>query len=166
MPTCHAAAIELRGSRAVVTGGAGLIGSHICDELVKAGAAEIVVVDNFVRGARENLAWAAANGPVTIVTGDIRDRALLDDVMQGTDVVFHQAAIRITQCVDEPRLALEVLVDGTFNVVESAVKARVRKVVAASSASIYGLADEFPTTEQHHPYNNRTFYGAAKTFSE
>ena len=166
MPTRNDAAVELRGARAVVTGGAGLIGSHICDELVNAGAAEIVVVDNFVRGSRANLAWAVANGPVTIVDGDIRDRALIDEVMQDTDVVFHQAAIRITQCADEPRLALDVLVGGTFNVVESAAKTRVRKIVAASSASIYGLADAFPTAEQHHPYNNRTLYGAAKSFGE
>jgi UDP-glucose 4-epimerase len=103
---------------------------------------------------------------MTIVEGDIRDRRLLADVMQGVDVVFHQAAIRITQCAEEPRLALEVLVDGTFNVLEAAVHAGVKKVVAASSASVYGGADEFPTTERHHAYNNRTLYGAAKGFNE
>ena len=86
--------------------------------------------------------------------------------MAGIDLVFHQAAIRITQCAEEPRLALEVLVDGTFNVLEAAVAAGVRKVVAASSASVYGLADEFPTTERHHPYANDTLYGAAKVFNE
>jgi len=101
-----------------------------------------------------------------IVEGDIRDQKLLAEVLQGVDVVFHQAAIRITQCAEEPRLALEVLVDATFNVLEAAVKAGVKKVVAASSASIYGMAEEFPTTESHHPYNNRTLYGAAKTFNE
>jgi UDP-glucose 4-epimerase len=82
------------------------------------------------------------------------------------DIVFHQAAIRITQCAEDPRLAMEVLADGTFNVLEAAVNAKVRKVVAASSASIYGMAEEFPTTESHHPYNNRTIYGAAKVFNE
>ena len=87
-------------------------------------------------------------------------------LMSGVDVVFHQAAIRITQCAEEPRLALEVLVDGTYNVFEAAVEADVRKVVAASSASVYGLAEAFPTTEQHHPYANDTLYGAAKTFNE
>ena len=86
--------------------------------------------------------------------------------MAGIDLVFHQAAIRITQCATEPRLALEVLVDGTYEVVEAAADAGVRKVVAASSASVYGLAEEFPTTEKHHPYDNDTLYGAAKTFNE
>jgi len=158
--------MDLTGRRILITGGAGLIGSHIADQLVAERPSAIVVLDNFVRGCRENLEWALARGPVTIVDGDIRDRALLADVMDGVDVVFHEAAIRITQCADEPRLALEVLVDGTFNVLEAAVKARVQKVVAASSASIYGMADEFPTSEHHHPYNNRTLYGAAKVFDE
>lgn len=143
-----------------------MIGSHIADLLIREEAPEIIVIDNFVRGRRENLAWAMEHGRVRIVEGDIRDRALLREVMQGVDTVFHQAAIRITQCAEEPRLALEVLVDGTFNVLEAAVAAKVRKVVAASSASVYGLAEEFPTTERHHPYNNRTFYGAAKAFDE
>jgi UDP-glucose 4-epimerase len=82
------------------------------------------------------------------------------------NVVFHHAAIRITQCAEEPRLALEVLVDGTFNVLEAAAREGVRKVVAGSSAAVYGLAEQFPTTESHHPYANDTLYGAAKTFNE
>jgi UDP-glucose 4-epimerase len=156
----------MKGQRTLVTGGAGLVGSHIVDQLVRAGAAEVVVLDNFVRGRRANLAWAQANGPVTIVEGDIRDRDLLGQVLCGVDVVFHQAAIRITQCAEEPRLALEVLADGTFNVLEAAVAAGVGKVVAASSASVYGLAETFPTAEAHHLSNNRTMYGAAKAFNE
>jgi UDP-glucose 4-epimerase len=107
--------------RVLITGGAGLIGSHIADLLVKEGAAEIIVLDNFVRGRRENLAWSSEHGRVRIVEGDICDSALLGDVMEGVDVVFHQAAIRITQCAEQPRLALRVLVDGTFNVLEAAV---------------------------------------------
>jgi UDP-glucose 4-epimerase len=157
---------NMQNKRVLITGGSGLVGSHIADLLVKEEVAEIVVLDNFTRGRRENLAWAEANGPVVVVEGDIRDRQLLADVMQGVDVVFHQAAIRITQCAEEPRLALEVLADGTFNVLEAAVNAKVQKVVAASSASVYGMAEDFPTTEAHHPYNNRTFYGAAKVFNE
>jgi UDP-glucose 4-epimerase len=159
-----------RDKRVLVTGGAGLIGSHIVDLLVDEhngrGSAEIIVLDNFVRGRRENLASAMTYGSVTIVEGDIQDRELLAEVMQGVDVVFHQAAIRITQCAEEPRLALSVLVDGTFNVLEEAANAGVKKVIAASSASVYGLAEEFPTSEHHHSYNNRTVYGAAKTFNE
>lgn len=157
---------SLRNERVLVTGGAGTIGSHLVDQLVLEGAAEIIVVDNFVRGRRENLGLAISSGLVRIVEGDICDRALVTEVMRGIDTVFHQAAIRITQCAEEPRLALEVLVDGTFNVVDAAAKEGVRKVVAASSASVYGLAEEFPTAENHHPYANDTLYGAAKTFNE
>lgn len=156
----------MQNQRVLVTGGAGLIGSHITDLLVEREVHEIVVLDNFTRGRRENLRNATASGRVTLVEGDIRDRRLLAEVMDGIDVVFHQAAIRITQCAEDPRLALEVLVDGTFNVAEQAVKSKVRKIVAASSASVYGMAEEFPTTETHHPYHNRTFYGAAKIFNE
>ncbi len=156
----------IAGQRCLVTGGAGTIGSTIVDQLVAADAAEVVVLDNLVRGRRENLAAALAAGNVRLVEGDIRDRGLVTSVMAGMDLVFHQAAIRITQCATEPRLALEVLVDGTYEVVEAAADAGVRKVVAASSASVYGLAEEFPTTEQHHPYDNDTLYGAAKTFNE
>ena len=157
---------SLRGERVLVTGGAGTIGSHLVDCLVQAGAKEIVVLDNFVRGRRENLSGAIASGSVRVVDGDVCDRALVTRLMRGINVVFHQAAIRITQCAEEPRLALEVLVDGTFNVVEAAACQGVRKLVAASSASVYGLAEDFPTTESHHPYANDTLYGAAKTFNE
>ena len=156
----------MQNNRILVVGGAGLIGSHIVDQLVQKPVSEIIVLDNFVRGRRENLSMAIPSGKVTIIEGDIRDRDLLSKVMEGVDVVFHQAAIRITQCAEEPRLALEVLADGTYNILEAANHAGVRKVVAASSASIYGLAEEFPTTEKHHPYNNRTLYGACKVFNE
>ncbi len=152
--------------RALITGGAGLIGSHIAELLSGDGTSEILILDNFVRGRRENLSAAMASGRLRVVEGDIRDCGLLRELMAGVDVVFHQAAIRITQCAEEPRLALEVMADGTFNVLEAAAAAGVSKVVAASSASVYGAADEFPTTERHHPYNNRTLYGAAKAFNE
>jgi UDP-glucose 4-epimerase len=152
--------------RTLVTGGGGAIGSNVVDELVIAGAEEVVVLDNFVRGRRENLDWARANGAVKLVEGDIRDRELVRRLTEGMDLVFHHAAIRITQCAEEPRLALEVLVDGTYNVFEAAAEAGVRRVIASSSASIYGLAEEFPTGESHHPYANDTLYGASKVFNE
>ncbi|MFF0373987.1 NAD-dependent epimerase/dehydratase family protein [Actinoplanes missouriensis] len=158
--------VQIEGARALVTGGAGTIGSHVVDELIRGGAGEIVVLDNFVRGRKDNLAWALGNGAVTLVEGDIRDQKLVRDLTKGQDLVFHLAAIRITQCAEEPRLANEVLVDGTFNVIEAAAEEGVKKLVASSSASVYGLAEEFPTTERHHPYNNDTFYGAAKAFNE
>ncbi|MEU8266261.1 NAD-dependent epimerase/dehydratase family protein [Sphaerisporangium sp. NPDC049002] len=158
----------IENSRCLVTGGAGTIGSTIVDQLLAAGAGEVVVLDNFVRGRRANLARAEeiAEGRLRVVEGDIRDTALVRSVTEGMDLVFHQAAIRITQCAEEPRLALQVLVDGTYEVVEAAADAGVRKVIAASSASVYGLATEFPTREDHHPYDNDTLYGAAKTFNE
>ena len=143
-----------------------MIGSHIADLLVEQGVGEVIVLDDFSRGRRENLAAAIARGNVSIVEGDIRDKRLVSELMEGIDVVFHQAALRITQCAGDPRLGLEVLADGTFNVLEAAVRAGVKKVVAASSASVYGLAEEFPTSETHHGYNNRTLYGAAKLFNE
>ncbi len=152
--------------RILITGGAGLIGSHIAELLIDEQPREIIVLDNFVRGRRENLAEAIKRSPIRIVDADIRDRAEVAAAMSGVDIVFHQAAIRITQCAEDPRLALEVLVDGTFNVLEAAVQAGVSKVVAASSASVLGLAETFPTSETHHPYNNRTIYGASKAFNE
>jgi nucleoside-diphosphate-sugar epimerase len=158
--------LNLLKARVLVTGGAGLIGSHIVDHLVLESVREVVVLDNFVSGRRENLAGAVERGHITIVDGDIRDRALVDEVTEGIDVIFHQAALHTTRCSEEPALAMDVLVNGTFAVLEAAVKAGVRKVVAASSASVYGLADKFPTDEQHHPYNNRTLYGSAKAFNE
>ncbi|KAA9106475.1 NAD-dependent epimerase/dehydratase family protein [Microbacterium rhizomatis] len=157
---------NLEGTDILVTGGAGTIGSTLVDQLLDAGVAHIDVLDNLVRGRVGNLDDALASGRVTLVDGDIRDAKLVDDLTAGKDLVYHQAAIRITQCAEEPRLALEVLVDGTFNVVESAAKHRVKKLVAASSASVFGLAEEFPTTERHHHHNNDTLYGAAKSFNE
>ena len=156
----------LRGATALVTGGAGTIGSTIVDQLLEADVSRIRILDNLVRGRRANLAAALADPRVELVEGDIRDRALVRELTEGCDLVFHEAAIRITQCAEDPRLALEVLVDGSFNVFEAAVQAKVDKVVAASSASVYGLAEEFPTQERHHHHNNDTFYGAAKSFNE
>ncbi|MGW2650194.1 NAD-dependent epimerase/dehydratase family protein [Streptomyces sp. NPDC001393] len=157
---------SVRGKKILVTGGAGTIGSHLVDLLAEGGAREIVVLDNFVRGRRANLAQALPRGVVEIVEGDVRDAETVRKVTEGAYLVFHLAAIRITQCAQEPRLANEVLVDGTFNVLEAAAEAGVAKVIASSSASVYGMAETFPTTERHHPYNNDTFYGAAKAFNE
>ena len=157
---------DLKGKRVLVTGGAGFIGSHIIDLLCDEGCKEIVAVDNMVRGRPENLESATRRGPVRLVEGDIRDDALMSRLVDSADIVFHQAALRITHCAAEPRLAMEVMVQSTFNLLELCVKHNVEKVVAASSASVYGLADEFPTTEHHNSYNNRTLYGAAKAFNE
>jgi UDP-glucose 4-epimerase len=156
----------MSSKRALITGGAGLIGSHIADRLITEGFEEIVVLDNLTRGRRQNLECAIASGKVTIVEGDIRDQAAVSRAMEGIDIVFHEAAIRITHCAEDPRLAHDVLATGTFNVLEAAVKANVKRIVSASSASIYGQAEEFPTNEKHHGYGNRTIYGATKMYSE
>ncbi len=153
---------SLEGARSLITGGAGLIGSHVADLLASSGVGEIVVFDNLSRGRLDNLSGTR----VTMIEGDLRDRALLARSLDGIDVVFHLAAIRMTQCAEEPRLCLEVMADGTFNVLEAAVAAKVKKIVAASSASIYGMAGCFPIGEDHHPYSNTTIYGAAKVFNE
>lgn len=157
---------QIEGTNILVTGGAGTIASTLVDQLLDAGAAHVDILDNLVRGRVANLDGALATGRATLIEADIRDRKAVDELTAGKDIVFHQAAIRITQCAEEPRLALEVLVDGTFNVVEAAAEHKVKKLIAASSASVYGMAEEFPTTERHHHENNDTLYGAAKTFNE
>jgi UDP-glucose 4-epimerase len=157
---------ELAGARVLITGGAGVVGSTLVDALAPLGLDEIVVFDDFSRGLHENLAAATVSAPLTTVVGDVRDRDALAKSMAGIDVVFHQAAIRLPHCAKDPRLAMEVMVDGTFNVVEAAQAAGVQRFVAASSASIYGSATTFPITEEHDPYGNRTLYGAAKVFGE
>ena len=157
---------DLRGKCVLVTGGAGFVGSHIVDLLCDEDCAEIIALDNMVRGRPENLEQARTRGPVRLVHGDIRDGKLMASLVKSADIVFHQAALRITHCAAEPRVAMEVMVQSTFDLLELCVQHEVEKVIAASSASVYGMANHFPTTESQHPYNNRTLYGAAKTFNE
>ncbi len=156
---------QLSGACCLVTGGAGFIGSTIVDQLLDAGAAEVRIVDNFVRGSRGNLARAMRNRAVKFTDGDIRDIELVDRLTDGVDFVFHQAALRITRCAEFPREAVEVLIDGTFNVLEAAIKHKVARVIAASSASVYGEPSTLPI-EEDHPFNNRTLYGGAKIANE
>ncbi|MBI1171363.1 NAD-dependent epimerase/dehydratase family protein [bacterium] len=156
----------LANKRVLVTGGSGFVGSHLVDLLVEAKCREIVVIDNMVRGRPENLSRAMASGAVTLVRGDIRDAALMRRLMPGIDTVFHQAALRITHCAAEPDEAMSVMVQATYDLLQLCREMGTRKVVMASSASIYGLAEHFPTTEAEPPYPNRTLYGAAKSFGE
>jgi len=158
-------AYEVAGSKILITGGAGFVGSHIADAALAAQAREVVVIDNLERGRMENIKDAAATGKLTFVEGSIADRELVRRCMEGVDYVFHEAALRITQCAESPRQAHEVMFTGAFNVVEAAAQAGVKKVVAASSASVYGEPSYLPIDEDH-PYNNRTLYGAAKIANE
>lgn len=152
---------RIKDSVFLVTGGAGFVGSHVADQLLARGAKKVISIDNFIRGSRDNIADALKTGRFEQVEGDIRDRQLVDDLTKGCDYVFHQAALRITACAEDPRAGHEVMMDGTFNVLESAVKHKVKKIVAASSASVYGEPDKLPI-EETDAYNNRTLYGAAK----
>jgi UDP-glucose 4-epimerase len=157
--------VELRGSRALVTGGAGFVGSWIVDQLIAAGAARVVVIDDFSRGRLENLQRVAGHPALELVAGDICDGSLVDRSTAGIDLVFHQAALRITRCAEDPVRAVEVMIEGTQNVLEAAVRNGVSKVIVASSASVYGEPDTLPIKESA-PFNNRTVYGAAKIANE
>jgi UDP-glucose 4-epimerase len=155
----------IQGTKILITGGAGFVGSTTADQLLDAGAAEVRILDNFVRGNMRNLESAKKKGDVVAIEGDIRDANTVDSAVQGVDYVFHQAALRITRCAEAPREAVQVLIDGTSNVLESAVRHKVKKIVAASSASVYGDPSYLPMDE-NHPFNNRTLYGAGKIANE
>jgi UDP-glucose 4-epimerase len=159
--------MKIEGSKILVTGGCGLVGSTTIDLLLREHSpAEIVILDNLNRGTLHNVDAALRDPRVKLVRGDIRDVETMHRVTKGMDAVIHMATLRITACAAEPREALGVMCDGSFNVLEAAHAAGVQKVVAASSASIYGLATTFPTREDHHPYGNRTWYGASKIMLE
>ena len=158
--------MRIEGNKFLITGGAGLMGSHITDRLLAKGASEIILLDNFVRGSMHNVDEALKDKRVRLVKGDIRDLNLLRDLATEVDGVFHMAALRITACADDPRVAMEVMLAGTHNVIQTVVENKVGRLVYASSASVYGLADVFPTGENHHAFNNRTLYGTAKMAGE
>ena len=158
---------DIKGSRILVVGGAGFIGSHVVEELLKEEVKEIVVYDNFCRGTFYNLENALKDPRVRVfeIGGDITQVDILDSAMQGIDHVIHLAALWLLQCYEFPRAAFEVNIKGTFNVLEACVKHKVKRLVYSSSASVYGNALQIPMTEEH-PYNNRTFYGATKIAGE
>jgi UDP-glucose 4-epimerase len=156
---------SVEGKKILITGGAGFIGSATADQLLGAGAAEVRVLDNFVRGSMRNLEGENKRTNLVVIEGDIRDEALVNEVTDGVDYVFHLAALRITRCAEAPREAVQVLINGTSNVLESAVRYKVKKIVVASSASVYGDPSYLPMDEGH-PFNNRTLYGAGKIANE
>lgn len=158
---------NLSGSKIMVIGGAGFIGSFVVAELLKHDVAEVVIYDNFTRGKMSNIE-IYLNDPRCIIYphgGDIRDVDLLNDAMKGKDYVIHLAAMWLLHCKDYPRTAFHVNMEGTFNVLEACVNNNIKKLVYSSSASVYGDAVEVPMTESH-PFNNRNFYGATKIAGE
>jgi len=159
--------MDLTGKKIVVIGGAGLIGSHTVDHLVKEDVKEILIYDNFLRGSRENLQNALKDPRVKIydVGGDIMQTDILQSALEGADGVFHLAALWLLQCHEYPRSAFDVNVRGTFNVMEACVAKGVKRLVYSSSASVYGDAVREPMDEDH-PYNNKNFYGATKICGE
>jgi nucleoside-diphosphate-sugar epimerase len=159
--------MQISGSKILVTGGCGLVGSTTIDLLLREHSPDrIVIYDNLARGTLANVEEALKDPRVRLIKGDIRDVEGIHRATQGMDAVIHMATLRITACAAEPREALGVMCVGSFNVLEAAQAAGVKKVMTASSASVYGLADVFPTREDHHPYNNRTWYGASKVMLE
>jgi len=159
--------MEIRGKRILVIGGAGLIGSHVVEELLKEDVKEVIVYDNFSRGTIENLEGAVKDPRCRIfeIGGDVLQTDILNAAMEGVDGVVHLAALWLLQCFEYPRAAFDVNIRGTFNVLEACVANDVKRLVYSSSASVYGDAVEEPMTEDH-PYNNWTFYGATKISGE
>ena len=159
--------MDIRGKKLLVIGGAGLIGSHTVDALLREDVGEVIVYDNFVRGRVENLANARQDSRFKVydIGGDILQTDILEAAMQGVDGVFHLAALWLLQCHEYPRSAFDVNVRGTFNVMEACTKAGVQRLVYSSSASVYGDALSEPMTEEH-PFNNQNFYGATKICGE
>lgn len=158
---------QLEGRKVLVIGGAGFIGSHVVDELLKEDVVEVVIYDNFSRGSYDNIEDALKDPRVKVfeLGGDIMQTDILNEAVKGKDYVFHLAALWLLHCHEYPRSAFHVNIEGTFNVLETCVRHNVKKLVYSSSASVYGDAVELPMTEDH-VYNNRTFYGATKIAGE
>lgn len=157
---------KVENSTILVTGGAGFIGSYVIEELLPLKPKKVIIIDNFIRGSQANMKNFAGHPAVEFHQGDIRDLGLLEKCIAGTDFVFHMAALRINACAADPKEGFDVMLQATFNVAQLCAKHKVKKVIYSSSASVYGLAQHFPTPETDNPYNNQTFYGAAKLWGE
>jgi UDP-glucose 4-epimerase len=157
---------RINGSVILVTGGAGFIGAFVIEELIRFSPKKIIIIDNLIRGSLENIQSFINNPIVNFIEGDIRDTSLLDTYFDGVDYVFHMAALRINACAANPREGFDVMVKSTFEIAELCVKHHIKKIIYSSSASVYGLAQQFPTPETNNPYDNQTFYGSAKLWGE
>jgi UDP-glucose 4-epimerase len=157
---------KIENSTILVTGGAGFIGSYVVELLLEHQPKQIRIIDNYIRGSKANMVNFISDERVEIVEGDIRNTELLEQQIKGCDYIFHMAALRINSCAANPKEGFEVMLQSTFNLADLAVKHSIKKVIYSSSASVYGLAQHFPTPETDNPYNNQTFYGAAKMWGE
>ena len=159
--------MDIRGKNFLLIGGAGLIGSHTLDQLLKEDVAKVTIFDNFTRGSFKNIEEAMKDSRVKIFEhgGDINQIDILEKSMQNIDGVFHFAALWLLHCWDYPRSAFKTNIEGTFNVLEACIKSKIKKLIYSSSASVYGDAVEDPMTE-NHPFNNTNFYGASKIAGE
>ncbi|GHM99873.1 NAD-dependent epimerase [Cytophagales bacterium WSM2-2] len=157
---------KIEGSTILITGGAGFIGSYIVEELIPLRPKKITIIDNLIRGGLLNMIGFKDNPIIEFHEGDIRDSALVDKCMKGCDYLFHLAALRINACAADPKEGFDVMIKGTFDIIEKAKLHHVKKIIYSSSASVYGLATHFPTPETDNPYDNQTFYGGAKLWGE
>ena len=157
---------KVKNSTILVTGGAGFIGSYVIEELIPLQPKKIIIIDNFIRGSRENMKSFINNPVIELHEADIRDTERLEQCISGCDYIFHMAALRINACAANPGDGFDVMLKSTFEIAQLAVKHKIKKVIYSSSASVYGLAQHFPTPETDNPYNNQTFYGAAKMWGE
>lgn len=156
---------KIAGSRILLVGGAGLVGSHLAEELVKTNAREIIIYDNFVRGTTSNLSAITSDKRVKIIRADILDQKALNKTCKNIDYIFHLAALWLLHCQERPTEGFEVNARGTLNLLEASRINRVKKIIFSSSASVYGEPLRIPMTEDHL-FNNRTMYGATKIFGE
>ena len=155
---------SLAGAHCLVIGGAGVIGSFVADALLAEGA-RVTVFDDLSSGRRDNLAQAIRHPGCTLLEGSIADRQALAKACAGMDYVFHLAVAGMAQCAQDPRLALEVNVVGTWNIFEAAAAAGVRKVVFSSAGAVYGQPRYAPVDEDH-PLDTQIAYGASKVAGE
>ena len=155
--------MDMKGLKILVTGGAGFIGSHLVDALVRENS--VTVLDNFSSGKQENIAHLAGNGNVRIITGDIRDKALVDGATKGIDVVFHLAVQCLRASLEDPETNHEVNATGSLNLCQAALRNSIKRFVYVSSSEVYGTAQIVPMDEMH-PREPTTVYGASKLAGE
>lgn len=146
--------------KAIVTGGAGFIGSHIVEELLNEGL-EVISIDDYSSGKKENLNGLRENPKLLEVNCDVTNYNELKKYFEGVDIVYHEAASKMNICLKDPRRDLLVNGTGTFNILELCRDFKVKKLVHASTGSVYGEGKILPETEEH-PYNPVSYYGVSK----